>query len=286
MKNFAHWLLSLTLSLPVLAAPRVVWVVSEGLAQPESAYYDAGTDAVYVSSISGEGLGKDKKGWISKISRDGKMLSENWFKELDAPKGIRTFKNVLWVTDIDRVVSIDLKTAKQLQSIEIEGAKFLNDVAIAKNGDVFVSDTAGNRIHRITDGKAEVFLEGPKLEAPNGLLVQEPYLRVAGWGTGVGPDLSTTGPGSLYKVHLETKKVTFEMSALGNLDGIELGFGGVKGVFLSDWVKGVIFYTAGPLPETPLLAGIEGAADIGTIPQDELLLVPSMAANTVTAYHF
>jgi len=54
--------------------PTPVWNLTTGFAAPESAFYDAGTNAVFVSSINGQILDKDGNGYISRLSPDGKVV--------------------------------------------------------------------------------------------------------------------------------------------------------------------------------------------------------------------
>ena len=55
---------------------------------------------------------------------------------------------------------------------EIEGAQFLNDLATAPDGTVYVSDSTTLRVYQVRDGKSSVFVEGADVvEQPNGLLV-------------------------------------------------------------------------------------------------------------------
>ena len=288
--------LLLTLGLTVLLSERSiagekrikaskVWEVSQGLAQPESTFYHAGTDTIYVSNVAGEPLKKDKTGWISTLSPEGKVTAEKWCDGLDAPKGMAESKGILWVSDIDRVVGIDIKTGKVKETVTIPGAKFLNDVAAAADGSIFVSDTSGNAIYKVKDGKSEVFKSGADLEAPNGLLIYYNHNRllVAGWGTGVDDSLGTTGPGSLIAIDLKTKKRQSLSTPRGHLDGLELSWKGLDGFLVSDWVAGTV-YVVHKSTWTPIVEGLKGAADIGTMPAKKILLVPEMGASKVHAY--
>src|SRR5215813_13068667 len=85
-----------------------LWTLTGDFASPESAYYHAASNSIFVSSINGQILEKDGNGYISRLSPDGKMVSAKWVAGLNAPKGIRSVGNTLWVTDIDEVVSIDI----------------------------------------------------------------------------------------------------------------------------------------------------------------------------------
>ena len=221
---FAGIALTSTLSLAVETSTLpVAWSVTEGIEAPESAYLDPDSGLLFLSLI-GEGGGKEKDGdgWISKMTVDGKMLSHKWVTGLDSPKGLRSHDGVLWVSDIDRVVSIEIKTGKVLATIPVPGATFLNDVAIGPDGTVYVSDTLGNRVFVIKDDKPSLFLEGSELEHPNGVFVEDGKLLLAAWGGPIAEDYSTKTPGRLLSVDLATKKVTpITPKPLGNLDGLE-----------------------------------------------------------------
>ena len=81
-----------------------LWDLKGDFAAPESAYYDAASNSVFVSSINGQILEKDGNGYISRLSPDGKMVSAKWVTGLNAPKGLRSAGNTLWVSDIDEIV--------------------------------------------------------------------------------------------------------------------------------------------------------------------------------------
>ena len=257
------------------------WTVTE-CEQPECAYYDAESKAIYVSNLAGSPVEKDGRGWISKISLDGKVLAAKWVDGLHAPKGMRSQDGTLWVTDIDQLVVIDIASSKIKDKVTIEGANFLNDLAIGPNQMVYASDTFGNRIYAVQDRKVTTFAEGEQLEGPNGLMVHDDELMVAPLGQ-LGRDGAPGSPGHLYSLNLESKaKRVITGKALGNLDGLELD--GSGGHFVSDWsMHRVVRVSSGGIAEE-VLSGIKGPADIGVVPEKELLVVPRMLENKVTAY--
>src|SRR5262245_38443947 len=71
------------------------WNLTTGFAAPESAYHDAASNAVFVSSINGEILAKDGNGYITRLSPDGKVVAEKWATGLHGPKGLRSARGVL-----------------------------------------------------------------------------------------------------------------------------------------------------------------------------------------------
>src|SRR5262245_56878945 len=149
-----------------------LWDLKGDFAAPESAYYHAASNSVFVSSINGQILDQDGNGYISRLSPDGKVVSAKWASGLNAPKGLRSVGNTLWVADIDEVVGMDIGSGKITSRVKVEGATFLNDLASSLDGTIYTSDSSGLKIYVVKDGKSSVFVEGADVvEQPNGLLV-------------------------------------------------------------------------------------------------------------------
>ncbi len=101
-------------------------------------------------------------------------------------QGLRSFNKVLYVTDIDALVSIDLTTGKIIKKLEIPGAKLLNDIAsIAMATCTFLtrsparftsSKMASPRLVRRNQGDASEWSFGSRQE-----------LVVASWGEELDP---------------------------------------------------------------------------------------------------
>jgi hypothetical protein len=258
----------------------ILWEVTKGISSPESTYYEPTTKNIFVSNIVGAGDKKDGKGHISLLDINGKVLQEQWVMGLNAPKGMRSYKGVLWVTDIDEIVIINIKTAKVIEKIKIKGAKFLNDIAITSSGVVYVSDSLTTTIHKITNYKPNIFVTGSTYSSPNGLLIKGEHLIVASWG--LTTDWSTIVSGSVYKIHLESKLVTpITKPGLGNLDGIEMI--GKNEFITSDWVSGKVYKVHTNGKSELIYTGVQGYADIGFIPVKQILLIPQMKDNKITA---
>lgn len=117
--------------------PSPVWTITADMAAPESAYYDAASNAVFVSSINGQILEKDGNGYISRLTPEGKVVNAKWATGLNAPKGMRSVDGTLWVSDIDEVVGIDIASGRITSRVRVEGAEFLNDLATAPDGTVY-----------------------------------------------------------------------------------------------------------------------------------------------------
>ena len=190
----------------VAAAQDVVWKL-EGFEAPESVYFDEARDTLYVSNINGEPTAKDGNGYISRVRPNGQLLEAKWVAGLDAPKGLVSDGVTLYVSDVDRLVAIDIEKGEISGTWPAEGAIFLNDTALDSVGRVYVSDMVAEKIHVLADGDLSVLAEGKALQHPNGLTIRDGKLLVAPWGLDLQQDFTTKTGGHLITVDLETGSV-------------------------------------------------------------------------------
>ena len=280
---------------PGIAAggPAPLWTVTADIAAPESAYYDAASNAVFVSNINGQILEKDGNGYISRLTPDGTVVNARWATGLNAPKGMRSTGGVLWVTDIDEVVGIDIASGRIASKVKVDGAAFLNDLATAPDGTVYASDSQVYAIYAVKDGKSSVFVSGAEtVETANGLLVDGGRLILgtigpvaAGGGRGGGRRAG--GPpapaGRLYAFDLKTKQRTVVTpQPVGGIDGIEPD--GSGGFLVTDVVGSRLLRVTPAGVATTLLTFTAGGADFGYIPSRRLAVVPFLFGNTVSTW--
>lgn len=264
------------------SGPVVVWETSAGIDTPESAWFDPDSGFIFVSQIAGEPDGRDGNGRIVQLSADGAVLSEAWASGFNAPKGLRGRAGVLWTADIDEIVGIDIATAQVVTRVRVEGAQFLNDVAVGEDGTVYVSDMAATRIYALRDGVAEVFAEGEQLEWPNGLLIDGNRLIVGGWGRPEA-DFTTLVPGRLYALDLETRaKTLITPEPFANIDGVESD--GRGGWLVTDYLAGKLMRVASNGTVTDLQVFGPGTADLGFVAGSGIAIIPHMQENRVAAY--
>jgi hypothetical protein len=258
-----------------------VTTTATGFENPESACWDAASRSWYVSNVAGEETAKDGNGWISRLDANGKVAKAEWVTGLNAPHGIRTKGTKLYVADIDELVVIDIPGATVKAKVEAPGAAFLNDVAIGRAGEVYVSDTVRSAIYRCTESRCEVFLENPKLEGPNGLLVEGNRLIVASWGVITNTaTFETKEPGRLVAVDLTSKEILPIGSGkpIGNLDGLERDG---AGYLVTDFTAGKLLRVSSSGTATLLKQGFKNSADFGYDPSRNLIAVPEMSGGTV-----
>jgi sugar lactone lactonase YvrE len=264
------------------AAPLTAgWMTSEGIAAPESVYFDAGSGFVFSSQIDGMPDARDGNGRIVKLGGDGHVVAADWVTGLNAPKGLRSHQGTLWTADIDDVIGVDIASGKVTSRVKINGAMFLNDVAVGGDGTVYVSDMMANRIYAVRDGTASVFAEGEQLEWPNGLLVDGNRLIVGGWGKPK-PDFSTDVPGHLFALDLQTKQKTLiTPKPFANIDGVELD--GRGGYVVTDYLKGKVMQVSATGESRDLRTFMPGTADLGFV-APATAIIPHMNENKVAAY--
>jgi len=285
MKSLGVALISVAVgATAAIAEPAKLWEAT-GFKTPESVLPVTAEGFAYVSNVDGEPLNKDGNGFISKLSlADGKILEQEWAKGFDAPKGMARNGGKLFVSDIDKLVEVDEASGKIAASHDAPGAEFLNDVAVDKDGNVYVSDSNTSTIWRLSGGKLEKWIEGPELKYPNGLFVDGDNLIVAAWGPpGTGNKKIEARLGNLLTIGIADKKVADlgDGSPLGNLDGIEPDG---DDFIVSDWVAGAVYRIGRDGKATLLIDTDQGSADIGYVPADKLLLVPMMKDGKVVAY--
>jgi len=248
-----------------------VWTTPEGLNVPESSCYNPTDKTIYVSSIVGMHNVKDGIGYISKLNVKGEFIEKEWAKGLNAPKGIACTQKYLYVTDIDRVVEVNLKTGKIEKTYSNRKSKSLNDATGTSDGRVFISDSDGNCIFKVGKDSLEVFLESDQLGAMNGILADDNLLYLG-------------SKGNLITVDQKTKAITILVKNVGYIDGLLMV---EKNKFITSDFGGKVQLIEPDKGIEPLLNTTElkiNAADLGYIPDQKLLLVPTFNDNKVGAY--
>jgi sugar lactone lactonase YvrE len=275
---------------PKPAAPAPAVAYKADFAKPESAQYDAANDRYLVSNINGIGAVKDNNGFISVLSPDGQVTNLKWIEggknkvTLDAPKGLAILKGTLYAADITTVRMFDLKTGAPKGEVPIAGATFLNDLAVAPDGKIYVSDTGlklgeggalepngTDAVYVIEKGKAKVLAKGTDLGRPNGLVWTDKGLVVC----------SNNGSTEVYRLDEKGAKQDVTKTPAGKLDGL-LVVG--DALLVTSWDASAVF--RGKLGGTFEVALPEqkAPADIGYDTKRKRLLVPLLTENTVLAY--
>ncbi len=264
-------LIALIFSLSSSAQNKLVklWSTDTVLAVPESVLFDAKDQLLYVSLIDGHYNTKDGKGAVAKLGLDGKIINLNWVSGLNAPKGMGRYKDFLYVSDLTEVVVINIKQAKVVQKIPVDGAKFLNDITVSEKGDVYISDSETGKVHLLKKGIVTTVVSG--LKGPNGLLAK-------------GEKLYILANGALLESIEDGKTKVLATGMDTSTDGIEEV---APGEFIVSCWAGVIYLVKENTSNQQLLdtrALKINTADIGYDAIKKIIYVPTFFKNQVVAY--
>lgn len=262
-------------------APVKVATVS-GFQTPESVKWDSAQDVYYVSNINGAPNAKDGNGYISVVSPAGSVRDSAFIKGLNAPKGLALVGDTLWVADIDVVRGFNKITGAAVATVPIPGAIFLNDIAVAPDGSLYVTDTAirftasGSVEHPGTDQifrigparKVSVAIKSDSLGRPNGITWDGANNRFI---------VVPFGSGSLFAWKPGDTAPQVIATGAGQFDGVEtVG----DAIWVTSWTDSSVYrYQNGE--GTNLIKGVPSPADIGYDAKRNRVLVPIFTGNRV-----
>jgi sugar lactone lactonase YvrE len=269
---------------PVLETPVAV---KEGIKVPESILFDAESDVYLVSNVNGAPLDADNNGYISKVAPDGKLVELKWIESgkkgatLNAPKGMAVVGDTLYVADISFVRMFDKKSGEPKGKVGIVGATFLNDIAAAPDGTIYVSDsglkagkegfdpTGSDAIFKVTPkGATKLIADKEQLGRPNGLLADDTGVWVV-----------TFGSGELYHVTKDGKKERAQTLPIGSLDGIARLPDG--SILISSWAGSSVMRGMPGGTFEALITDVKSPADIAFDTKRNALVIPLFQADTV-----
>jgi sugar lactone lactonase YvrE len=273
---------------PPPATTRVT--VVEGFLTPESVLPDPAQDIYFVSNINGSPTAKDNNGFVSRVRPDGAIENLKFIEgghngvTLHAPKGLAIRGDTLWVADIDVVRAFDAKTGAARDSVSLAslGAVFLNDIAIAQTGALYITDTGirfddvgsvlhpgPDRIFRVgPDRQVTVAVRGDTLGRPNGITLDSLGKRfiVVSFG---GRSVLAWKPGD--------KAPSVIARGAGGFDGVEIA--GSR-ILVSSWSDSTVSsYESGQ--EVKLITGVPSPGDIGYDAKRKRVLIPILSGNRV-----
>jgi hypothetical protein len=247
----------------------LVWQTDQVMKTPESVLFDTSRNQIYVSNINGNPTDKDNNGFISILNRDGSIKMLEWVTGMDAPKGMALVDSLLYVTDIDRIHIINLNKSEISKTVPVEGASFLNDMAVISPTEIIISDMLENHLLIYNGSTVSVWLEDELLVSPNGLAYYNGLLYV---GT----------KNNLLELDPNTSDLKIAISGIGPIDGL-IPVSSSKFV-LSDWTGRILL--AEPDAKIVLQNTVDKniqAADLGYIREDRIVLIPTFFDDRVVA---
>ena len=257
---------------PLQVTATLKWKTDTILKVPESVLYNAADKFIYVTNINGAPDGVDGNGFITRMTLDGKIDQLEWVKGLDAPKGMGVYQGKMYVTDIHKLIIIDMATAKIEKSIVVDSSEFLNDVTIDAKGDVYFTDSEAKKIHLYKDGVVSLWSDDPLLLKPNGLYALENSLRIIDMQSGL-----------FYDADYSTKKLTGVAKDIPGGDGVmQIS----KDEYIISCWPGEVYYVNDSITQKILdtKEAKLNAADSWYVEAENLLIVPTFFGNSVMAY--
>ena len=248
------------------------WKTDTILKVPESVLYNVADKFIYVSNINGKPDSADGNGFITRMTLDGKIEQLEWIKGLDAPKGMGVYQGKLYVTDIHKLIIIDMATATIEKSIAVDSSDFLNDVTIDAKGNVYFTDSGAKKIHLYKNGVVSLWSSDPLLLKPNGLYALENSLRIIDMQSGL-----------FYDADYSTKKLTGVAKDIPGGDGVmQIS----KNEYIISCWPGEVYYVNDSTTQKILDTKESklNAADSWYIDAENLLIVPTFFGNSVMAY--
>ena len=254
---------------------------TSNLVHCESIAFDPIRNVLYVS-VQSEQMPND--GSIAKISLEGEIIKADFITGLNNPKGVAVSGNKLYVADITELVEIDLNTEKIIKKHQEKSAEFLNDVAIAESGEVYVSDMFTSSIFKLNNqGVFRNWFSSPELENPNGLLVLKNNMFIAAWGSFTDKTPANAPQGRFLQLDIATKQITkITTNPIGNLDGVQEY--DKDHFLLSDWKKGTVLNVSKSGVSKLFLTTEQSVGDILYLPKKQLLALPIKNGNKILIY--
>lgn len=261
-------------------------IVVEGFQTPESVLYDSRGDVYLVSNINGNPTAVDGNGFISKVSPSGKVIALKWIDgtkagvKLNAPKGMAIVGDTLYVADITAVRKFNRASGQFMGSIDIPGSTFMNDLAAARDGSVYASDSGlkpdfspsgADAIYRIDRmNKVTALAKGADLNHPNGVTVRADGSVLV---------VVFAEKGEVYALGKDGKKSAVAMLPAGQLDGIEIARDGT--LLVSSWASSSVYRVMKDGMAKAVVENVKAPADIGYDGKRNRVLIPQFQDNKV-----
>lgn len=254
---------------PITFSLSELWATDTIMKTPESVLYDAKRGVLYVANMNRTEEGDDT-GFISRLNTDGTVIDLHWIDGLNEPRGMGIHGDLLFATDMNRLLVIDIEKGEVQKMVPVDSSVFLNDLSIAEDGTIYFSDSRANKVQAYKDGEITDWI--PEIEGPNGLFDEGEEMLVGAQGA--------------EEVRLVNKATgDYKVLASGvRVDGIE--YTGIDDYYIvSEW-KGVIHMIGNDTIQKLLDTEAEkkNTADIGYNLEKKIVYVPTFFDNRVVAY--
>jgi hypothetical protein len=226
------WVIPFVAFAQTTTPPKFEFVKKEGgFKHPESICV-VSPEAVFIADIGKEMKPSeaDSDGVLYKCTIDKiaehKKFNKNF--KLNAPKGIAADKKYLYITDIDRIVIVNIETGEKEDEISFsKKGVFLNDITMLEENTLLVTATNHHELYAVIIPTKEIFnLSNKDIEGANGIYLGVGKVFVCGFAD------KKLAKGSVYEYDLETNKISTILPSLGHLDGLKMY---KDKLIVSDW---------------------------------------------------
>ena len=250
--------------MPDVEPANVAWVSSGDFCEPETVL-PLPDKTFLVSNVCD--FRQEGSGYLSVMDAEGHVLKPRAVDHLDSPLGMAFFEDRIYVVDANRVRLFAWPDYAPVDVINLD-TRVANDVAVAGDGSVFVSDSARHQVVRVSpEGEQSVFAGEGRFENANGMAIRDNTLYVGG--------------ARVWAVDLSSEKVTTVGPAwMGDIDGIEFESDGTLQVTI---VGGPLIRYRGRRDVQILGGDRVSSTNHGYSPEFGLALIPTGYDNTVIA---
>jgi sugar lactone lactonase YvrE len=179
-------------NLTSVARAHIFAMIPDATADPEGVEYDPVSRRVFTGTSHGEILQIDPAGTVSTFVARGGPLREVLGIKVDAGR------RLLWAVTgvfpdwfevlqhkpdagISGVVAYSLDDGKLVQQAWLDERPVLhgfNDLAVARRGDVYITDTMQNSVYLLRRGRLSVLLHDDRMSLPNGIVLAPDQRRL------------------------------------------------------------------------------------------------------------
>ncbi len=236
----------------------------------ESCVFDEDRNLIVAMNAGvGQNL-QENDGYVSLINPDGSVHTTKWIGAtrdgltLNQPLGSALAHGMIYTADIDTVRMFDLATGEPHGETVVPEAEFLNGIAVAEDGTVYVSNTReAFRVFRITpEGEVSVFIDGAPLNAPNGVAMDNDGNIV----------VVNIGDNAVLTFNPEGELINTEHAAEGGNDGLVILADGTK--YVSSVRFGSVSKIAPGAEAEVIATGIPSAASMCYDSTQNQLVIP------------
>ncbi|MBN1273864.1 MAG: hypothetical protein JXB26_16495 [Candidatus Aminicenantes bacterium] len=246
------------------------WELPNFFSWPETVLYDKNRDVLYISNLYADGMP-----FLSKVKPNGEIENLKWIAGLVQPTGMAIHKDKLFVVERAHIAEIDIPAGKIVKKHAAPSPGFLNDIAVDEAGCLYISDSQKGQILKFENGAFSTWKSGNNYAQVNGLQYAHGKLY-AGF----------SSDSSLRSIDVESgeMKTLTVLDPGAIVDGIETD---EKGHILVSDYRGKIFAVNQQGQKKLLLdrtAPKQYCANFAYLPEKNLLIVPSLSDNRITAY--